>query len=120
MARPIPIDGPIGRRIDAFVTERCRVLEAVSSVRRASLVEEASSASLRTSRDRLLDLSRRELIRVFRPELDQRKGAERRDLLDALDAASQWSVWEHMRSYQGLSPKRAKAIMARTIAALLH
>ena len=120
MVRRLPTDGALDKRIEAFVAQRCRVLEAVSPVRRASLGHEQQSPAVRASRDRMTQTARQEVARMFAPELDRLAGPDKRDLLDALDAATQWGMWEQLRSYQGLPAKRAQRIMARTLIGLLR
>ena len=110
---PLPIGSSLDHRLDAFVAQRARVLEAVTPVSRASLLQEASSAELRSSRARLLALARADA------ELDRRPRADRLEFLDALDAASSWQTWEALRAHQSLSPTRARRVMRRMLSALL-
>jgi TetR/AcrR family transcriptional regulator of autoinduction and epiphytic fitness len=117
---PLPTGASLGDRLDAFVAQRARVLEAVTPVSRASLLQESSSAELRSSRMRLLALARAEVAGVFGAELDRRPRADRIDLLDALDAVSSWQTWEALRAHQGLSPTRARRVMRRMLSALLE
>jgi len=117
---PLPVGGSRDDRLDAFVAQRTRVLEAITPVRRASLLQEPSSAQLRSSRTRLLALARREVAEVFAAELDRRPRADRVELLDALDAASSWQTWEALRAHQGLSPARARRVVRRVLSALLE
>jgi TetR/AcrR family transcriptional regulator of autoinduction and epiphytic fitness len=120
LVAPLPIASPLDHRLDAFVAQRARVFEAVTPVRRASLVQEPSSAALRSSRVRLLALARAEVEEVFGAELERRPRADRADLLDALDAASSWQTWEALRAHQNLSPTRARRVMRRMLSALLE
>jgi AcrR family transcriptional regulator len=120
MVRRLPADGALDKRIESFVSQRSRVLEAVAPVRRASLAHEQQSPAVRASRDRMTQTARQEVARLFEPELDRLDSAEKRELLDALDAATQWGMWEQLRTYQGLSAKRAQRVMARTLTGLLH
>jgi TetR/AcrR family transcriptional regulator, regulator of autoinduction and epiphytic fitness len=117
---PLPVGAPLDVRLDAFVTQRARVLEAITPVRRASLLQEPSSPELRSSRARLLALARGEVAQVFDAELTRRPRVDRIDLLDALDAASSWQTWEALRAHQGLSPTRARRVMRRMLSALLE
>ena len=114
----LPIDRPLDDRIDAFVEQRSRVLEAISPVRRASLLQEPFSAELRQTRDAIFNLGRAEVARLFRAELDA-SGDDRQQLLDALDAASSWSFWDVLRSQQGHDPDGAAEILRRTLRSLL-
>jgi len=117
---PLPIGSSLDRRLDAFVTQRARVLEAVTPVSRAALLQESSSAELRSSRARLLAMARAEVGDVFQAELDLRSRADRAELLDALDVASSWQTWEALRAHQRLSPARARRVMRRMLSALLE
>ena len=104
---PLPVRASRDDRLEAFVAQRTRVLEAITPVRRASLLQEPSSAQLRSSRTRLLVLDRREVAEVFAAELDRRPRADRVEQLDALDAASSWQSWEALRAHQGHSTRIA-------------
>src|SRR5215468_1968420 len=44
----IPGDGPLARRLDAFVATRARLLDAIAPVRRAALLMEPFSREVRT------------------------------------------------------------------------
>jgi AcrR family transcriptional regulator len=120
MVQRLPTEGSLEERIESFVAQRCRVLEAVSPVRRASLAHETNSPALRASRDRIMQSARQEVAKVFAPELDGLSTSDKRELLDALDAVTQWGMWEQLRSYQGLSAKRAQRTMARTLSGLMR
>jgi AcrR family transcriptional regulator len=117
-ARWVPRTGPLGERIRTFVAERARIHEAVTPVRRAALLKEPFSdeiaARLRWVRQR----GRLETAKVFRTELERRPPAERRDLLEALAAASSWSTWDALRTHQGLSPAQAQRVMRLMVTAL--
>jgi AcrR family transcriptional regulator len=120
LVEPLPVAASLDVRLDAFVAQRARVLEAITPVRRASLLQEPTSPQLRSSRARLLALARGEVAEVFGAELDRRSRADRAELLDALDAASSWQTWEALRAHQGLSPTRARRVMQRMLSALLE
>jgi AcrR family transcriptional regulator len=113
-------EGPLAGRIATFTEQRARLLEAISPVRRSALLSEPFSPAiakrLRWARRR----GRLEVERVFRIELERRPAAERRELTEALTAASSWSAWEALRAHQGLTPAQARKVMARTLRALLH
>jgi AcrR family transcriptional regulator len=79
---PLPVGAPLDVRLDAFVTQRARVLEAITPVRRASLLQEPSSPELRSSRARLLALARGEVAQVFDAELTRRPRVDRVELAD--------------------------------------
>lgn len=110
-------DAPVAERVDAFAAQRARVLERISPVRRAALQMEPSSETVAGWLRAVRDGAAAEVERVFAPELGGR--ADRGELLSALVAASAWPAWESLRAHQGLSPRRAEAVMRRTLAALL-
>lgn len=118
LVRPLPTEGPLELRLDAFVAQRARVYEAITAVRRASLVQEPFSPQAVASRDRLLALARAETERTFAVELAA-AGDEAAELLEALDAAASWQVWEALRDHQGLSRTRARKVLHRLLHALL-
>jgi AcrR family transcriptional regulator len=118
LARPLPADGPLPSRLAAFVEQRARIFEAITPVRRASLVQEPFSVQAVASRDRILALARADLERAFARELATAPDAAR--LLHALDAASSWQVWESLRNHQGLPEARARKVLHRLLAALLE
>src|SRR4051794_23368722 len=97
---PLPGDGPLPERVNAFVEQRSRVLEALTAVQRASMLQEPFSAELRKGRDELLARGRAEVAKVFRPEIDAAPMADRKELLDVLDATTTWAFWEHLRARQ--------------------
>jgi AcrR family transcriptional regulator len=119
LGRRIDGDGPLERRLAAFVAQRARVLEAIAPVRRAALLMEPFSTEIGTRLAQARAQGLAELERVFAPELGAWRGAERADVLAALAAASSFPAWEALRSHQGLSVGRAERVMARTLRALL-
>ena len=110
---------PRADRVAAFVAQRAMVLERFTPSRRASLLQEAQSATLVAIRDRLLALAREEVEGTFRSELDARRGRDRADLLDALDAVTSWQTWEALRAHQQLAVRDAIRVVERTVNALL-
>lgn len=118
MATPIDPNGPLVQRLQLFTRQRGRILEAMTPVRRAALLQEPFSVQLRESRRRMEALGRAEVARVFGSELDAVPGADRREVHAALEAASGWSAWEHLRT-TGLSVDEVERVMHRTMCALL-
>jgi AcrR family transcriptional regulator len=119
LAVPIGPDGPLTRRLDAFVQQRARLLETIAPVRRAALLMEPFSKEIaaRLADTRRLGMS--EVTRVFAAELGARPPAARRELAAALHAVSGFPTWETLRRHQGLPPARARRVMRRMLAALL-
>ncbi|HEX2038255.1 MAG TPA: TetR/AcrR family transcriptional regulator [Acidimicrobiales bacterium] len=118
LASPLPTEGPLGERLDAFVRQRARVLEALTPVRRAAYVQEPFSAEIREGRRRMEAMARTEVERTFEVELRRLPANERRDVLAGLDAAASWGAWETMRT-SGLSVEAARRALRRVLAAVL-
>ena len=116
LVKPLPTTGSLEDRLAAFVEQRVRIYEAVTPVRRAALAHEPFSSHAVDARDRILAVARAELRRTFATELD----AQPPDLLEALDAAASWQVWEALRSHQGLDADEARKVLERMLRALLH
>jgi TetR/AcrR family transcriptional regulator, regulator of autoinduction and epiphytic fitness len=116
---PIDVSLPLPERIEAFVTQRGRLLETVTPVRRAALLLEPESEVVSGWLQSTRRQKAREVERVFRPELENVDQRERGVLLAALVAASAWTAWEGLRAHQRLSEYRSRAAMRVTLAALL-
>jgi TetR/AcrR family transcriptional regulator of autoinduction and epiphytic fitness len=118
MASPIPPTGALDERLSAFVRQRGRVLEAMTPVRRAALLQEPFSQQLKESRRSMQNLGRAEIGRVFAAELDRLPPTVRKEVQAGLETASTWSSWDHLRS-TGLSCESSRRIMRRMMHALL-
>jgi len=116
----IPAEGALGNRIQGFVKQRTRILEAITPVRRAAILREPFSAVLARRLRWAHDMAREEVERTFAPELSVASTEERDDLLWALDAASNWAAWDTLRRIDGLSIEDSKRVMLRTMRALLR
>ena len=119
MWEPVVRTGPFAERLDAFVEQRARILEVVTPVRRGALLMEPFSEAVSEGLAGFRKLKRREVERVFEPELDALPADERATTVAALGAVVSWSSWEELRRHQGLSVPRARAAMRRAVAALL-
>jgi TetR/AcrR family transcriptional regulator, regulator of autoinduction and epiphytic fitness len=116
----LPDTGPFDERLEAFVEQRARVLEFITPVRRSALLNEPFSEGSHAGLQAFRAFKRAEAERVFAPELDGLPAAEREEVVRALGAATDWNTWEALRAHQGLSVADARAVMRRTIGALLR
>jgi len=116
----LPDTGPFDERVEAFVEQRARMLEFITPVRRAAVLNEPFSEGSHAGLQAFRAFKRAEAERVFAPELDARPAAEREEVVRALGAATDWNTWEALRAHQGLSVADAGAVMRRTIRALLR
>ena len=115
----IPADLPLEQRVGRLVDDRSTRFEQVSAIRRAGIRRADRSpvvASIIEQSNRLL---RRQLEATFGPELagPHRQGDE---LLEALDGATSWAIWEQLRRHQALSAPATCRVMSRTVTALLE
>jgi TetR/AcrR family transcriptional regulator of autoinduction and epiphytic fitness len=115
----LPDTGPFDERLEAFVEQRARVLEFITPVRRSAVLNEPFSEGSHAGLQAFRAFKRAEAQRVFAPELDARPAAEREEVVRALGAATDWNTWEALRAHQGLSVADARAVMRRTVRALL-
>ncbi|MFF5054670.1 TetR/AcrR family transcriptional regulator [Micromonospora sp. NPDC000663] len=116
--RPIPPGLPLAKRVDAYCRQRARLLQLVAPSARAAQMREPVSEQLRRNRLKHVDRVREEVEQLFAAEL-ARAGRGREQLLNALMAASMWSTWSMLRDGLGLGVDAARAVMARTVGALL-
>lgn len=119
LVRPLPTSGPLDQRLSAFVTQRVRVLEALTPLRRAAMLQEPFSPHAVAARDRVLALARAEIQLAFREELSRLEPTASADVLAALDAVSSWETWEVLRDHQGLSATKARKVLGRVLRSVL-
>jgi TetR/AcrR family transcriptional regulator, regulator of autoinduction and epiphytic fitness len=110
---------PLAARVDAFISQRARVLEEMSPTWRAARVHQPFSDQLQRERTRRNAGARAEVEQVFAAELGMLQAQERQQLVNALHATSLWSFWETLRTDLDLSPVAAGQILKSTFTALL-
>ncbi|WOX20488.1 TetR/AcrR family transcriptional regulator [Streptomyces solicathayae] len=120
-AEPVPTAWETARKAGALVAQRGRMYEVMTPIRRIGLGLEADSPGLRGVMAEGDAWFRADLAAVFAPELGRGPDAEEPGgLLDALEAASSWAAWDHLRSRRGLDEATARAAIERTLRALLE
>jgi AcrR family transcriptional regulator len=112
-------EGPMGSRMAAFVERRAELLETVTPVRRAAILQEPFSEVLAHRLRWAHDMARAETERTFAPELARVPVGERVHAVCALDVATNWSAWDTSRRMNGLSIHNSKRVMERMITSLL-
>ncbi|MCW5888912.1 MAG: TetR/AcrR family transcriptional regulator [bacterium] len=120
LVRPISLDGPLAERIAAFASQRAKVLEAITPVRRAAILMEPFSRELHVRLASFRNDKGAEVQRVFAREIAARPSASRRPLVAALVVASGWTTWQGLREHQGLDRTQARRVLAHMLTALLH
>lgn len=111
--------GGVDQRVAALVLQRRKLYEAVFEVRRSWMLRYYDHPRVSNILDLIYDGLHRQVVDLFSDDLVQLNPAARRDILDAIDAASSFDTWAHLRSHRGLSINRASSIMRRTVAQLL-
>ena len=115
-----PVDPalPLAERVDGFCRQRARMLEILAPAARAAVLYEPFSAALRRNRTIELGRVRDEIAALFSVELTA-AGSDGGQLLNALLATSTFACWSVLRDQLGLGIDAARAVMARTVEALL-
>jgi AcrR family transcriptional regulator len=111
---PIPKDLPLPARIDAYCRQRARLLEQIAPAAKAASLKEPFSPALQSYRRIHVERVRTELKALFAREI-----GDDETLLAALTATSMWPTWGTMRDAMDLDPESTRAVLARTITALL-
>ncbi|MFG2794814.1 TetR/AcrR family transcriptional regulator [Streptomyces sp. NPDC048419] len=115
--RDLPTGGPQPVRVAALVAARAETLEWITPLRLTILRLEEHSVKLRQSRTDALAIARKQLEACFEAELSTLPPGRRSALLEALDTATSWEAWHHLRFT--LEPHRAQSIMIMVVEALL-
>lgn len=114
---------PVSQRVDQLARVRSRFLEATAAFTRAltaqSLVGPAQDQAMRVSRA-AIHMLHQDVERLFHRELQALPAQERAEVCEALSAAMSPLQWETLRRGRGLSSARARAVMTRTLMALLR
>ncbi|MBQ0994147.1 TetR/AcrR family transcriptional regulator [Micromonospora sp. H61] len=116
--RPISPGLPLAKRVDAYCRQRARLLQLIAPSARAAQMREPVSEQLHRNRLKHIERVRDEVEDLFAVELAE-AGAGREQLLNALVAASTWQAWSMLRYGLELGVDQARAVMARTVGALL-
>lgn len=113
-----PASGKAADRIAAVVDSRSKLFERLAPIAplAASLAENelAASASARVSA-----ALRAQAAVAFAAEV-KKAGSEKKDALDAVEAAAGWTAWSNMRGSLGLGSARARRVAGRLVAGALN
>jgi TetR/AcrR family transcriptional regulator of autoinduction and epiphytic fitness len=119
LARPVPTEGPIVRRVTVLVANRRTLYEAGSGVRRAALVQEPFSPALQRALEAVRKAGRAEIDNVFAAEIAA-AGADGARLRQALALIIGSTSWDVMRRYQKLTADEAEEQVRTMVLALLE
>ena len=116
-------DEPVALRIELLLQARSEFLEATAPFSRAltaqALVGATKDQARRVSRD-ALQSQYETVAKLFDRDLLGLSASARADVLEALSAAMSPLVWEYLRHSRGRSVARARAVMKRTLKAILQ
>jgi len=107
---------PLTTRVDRLIAQRTRLYERIAPVRRACLVVAPESQALRQGLEDAARAHRREIGALFGAELS---GAGRRDRLAAVEVATSFDTWDHLRRVQGCSLPAAQRAVRRLLEGVL-
>jgi AcrR family transcriptional regulator len=114
---------PVARRIQQLADVRSKFFEATAAFTRAltaqALVGPAADQAVRVSRQ-ALRLQHQELERLFAQEVSSLSASERGEVLEAMSAETAPLTWEYLRRSRGNSVARARAVVRRTLTAILR
>jgi len=123
LLKKISRDEPIERRVEMLTEVRSKFLEATAPFTRAltaqALVGPAGEQARRVSLD-ALRLQQQDIERLFLGELAGLPQQQQLETVEALSAATSPLTWEYLRRSRGLSMSRARAVLKRTLSALLR
>ena len=117
---PVTVEGTQEERIAALVARTSQIFELVAPVRRAALLREPFSQSIRERHAWMRTEIRKWVRRVFAEELSELSEAERRDLVAGLRALLSFSYWDELRRHERHSVSTATRILSTAIAAGLR
>jgi TetR/AcrR family transcriptional regulator of autoinduction and epiphytic fitness len=117
---PVILEGTQEERIAALVARTSRGFELTAPVRRAALLSEPFSQTIRKRHAWMRAEVRRQVRRVFAQELSELSESKRRDRIAGLRALLSFSYWDELRQHERLSVAAATRILSAAILALLR
>jgi AcrR family transcriptional regulator len=118
--QPVQTDGSLEERVAALVAERAKLSERTLPMRKLAARFEASSDAA-TARARFgRDVQRRRSEIAFKAELAKTPDDERKQLLDAIQAATDSDAWALLRHHTKLDVAQAEQVWRRLVLALIR
>jgi len=116
----LPMSGPLAERVAGLAAHRSALFEEIGPIRVVAERLESQSGAVARGLVFARRALRDQLAALFAEELQPLSADDRVELLHALDAVSGWDFWHHLRTLQGCSVARSRAIVTRTVNALLR
>lgn len=117
--QPPPAKGSTEARVRALVDQRAALYEDITPTRLAAERLRGRSAAIAQNLGRAHAFLRDQAEAYLADDLAGLAPADRRAVLDGLDAALSWPAWHQLRSDQGLSSARATAATRQLVLGLL-
>lgn len=118
MAEPIDVDLALDERVDQLVAQRTKMLEWITPVRRAALLQEPFSEELRAARDAFQAIGEQQVTSLFAGELAALPAKRRAATVAAVSGALSWGLWNDLR-VSGRSVDDARAAVLLALRAIL-
>jgi AcrR family transcriptional regulator len=115
---PLPATGSRAERIDALVRRRRELFEHVAPIRRVARARDDHPMIVEWLA-RSHDMLRGQTTTQFAVELSEMSSRQRRVLVEALDAASGFPMWDSLRREQHLDADTAATVVTVMLARLL-
>lgn len=115
-ARP---DQPLGDRVDRFVADRMRLLDAMGPVGQLARSIAPRQPQVAAELGRIRAVLRGQVVEVFGPELRHVPADDHDAVLAALDVACSWEARHLLRQDQRLGKAAAARVMALSVHRLL-
>jgi len=117
--QPIEADLSLPDRIAAILEQRAAMFEHMAPVWRAARLQEPFSPQLQHTRERLFALGREQVAALFALEFGGKPPLDGARLLDAVQAATGWALWESLRHDLHLSVEEALTTVTLLLTRLL-
>jgi TetR/AcrR family transcriptional regulator, regulator of autoinduction and epiphytic fitness len=115
--------GDLQARVRATVRDRAELFEAIAPVRRAANRVKHDSETLTHYLETARRALRGQLRQVFSAELESESlvlpAVEQREILDALEVATSFEAWDHLRQDLGRSKEAARRVVERLVIGIL-
>jgi TetR/AcrR family transcriptional regulator, regulator of autoinduction and epiphytic fitness len=118
--QPVAAVGSLDERIDSLVLSRSKLFERIASVRRAALRMEPTAPAVATVVRSVDESLRKAVIDLFRDELIGLTRNERGYRTNAIDVATSWSAWDHLRNRRALPAAACRHTMRTQLHAVLN
>ena len=96
-----------------------KLYEAIFEVRRGWMLRYYDQPRVSAILDEIYRALYSQVVTLYSQDVDGLTASQRRELFDAIDAATSFDTWAHLRSHRGLSATRSAAVVKRTVLTLL-